>query len=261
MNICRSSAFGYSVKISLWMPNFEWIATQVNIEVFSPDIPFGISLQFNPEDILLNECINDIVIPHDYEADPYWKSPVGHSRAVTRQLVFGQFVRKFHDKNFSDWKMPRYWSKDSKQVFNCQAEVVGQIWRLVKLLPSSQKPRPLFFKSIILDYALVLCDSFSEEEQEVTATEWVKKQQAINRKLHTQNNPFDPKTKPETWQFIEQAREEAERNPSFSKDYAKLIRARMAMITTLKNSHQKKIDQTGKAKEKRGRKPKNGGES
>jgi hypothetical protein len=236
------------------MPNFEWIATQVNIEVFSPDIPFGISLQFNPEDILLAECIDRIVIPHDYEADPYWKTPVGHDLAVTRQLVFGQFVRKFLDKNFSFWKIPRHLSKDSKQIFNCQAEVMGQIWRLVKLLPANQKPRPLFFESIISDYVLVLCYYFFEEEQEVTATEWVIKQQAINRKLHTRNNPFDPKTELETWRFIEQARKEAERSPSFCKDYAELIRARMAMITTLRNSCPKKIDQTGKAKEKRGRK-------
>jgi hypothetical protein len=254
MNICRSSTFDNSAKISLWLPNFEWLTTEVNIEVFSPDIPFGISLQFNPEDILLAECIDRIVIPHDYESDPYWKTPVGHDLAVTRQLVLGQFVRKFLDKNFSFWKMPHTWSKNSKQIFNCQAEVLGQIWRLVKLLPASQKPRPLFFESIILDYALVLCDSFLEGEEEVTATEWVKKQQSINRKLHTRNNPFDPKTEPETWRFIEQARKEAERNPSFSKDYAELVRARMAMITAARNSSPKKIDQTGKAKEKRGRK-------
>lgn len=261
MNICSSSVFGDSVNISIWVPEFEWITTQVNIEVVIPDVPHRIHLQFNPENILLAECIDRIVFPHDYETDPYWKTPVGHHFAVNRQLVCGQFVRGFIDKNFSFWKMPRHWSKDVKQIINCQAEVVGKVWRLVKLLPASQKPRPLFFESIILDYALVLCNDFFEEDREITVTEWAKKQQAINRKLHKRENPFDPKTKPETWRLIEQARKQAESNPSFSKDYAELISARMEMVTILRKSRPKKIDQTGKAKEKRGRKPKKGAEN
>ncbi len=249
------------MKDTLWLPTYEWLSTQVNTEVLSPYIPYKICLELTSENILLAECIDHIVNPPDYETDPYWKTPVGHNFAVTRQLVFGQFVREFLDKNFSFWKMPRHWLKDVKQIFNCQAEVMGQIWRLVKLLPPSQKPRPLFFQSIILDYELVLCDQFLEEEQGVTVTEWVKKQQAINRKLHTRENPFDPKREPETWQFIEQAREETARNGSFSKDYSKLVSSRMAMITTFRKSHPKLMDQTGKAKEKRGRKSKKGGEN
>lgn len=254
MNICRSSSFGNSGKVSLWLPTHEWLPTQLNIGLLRPYTPY--SPQFNPEHILLAECINRIANLPDHETDPYWETPVGHDFGLTLQFVCGQFVREFLDKNFSFWKIPRHWSKEVKQYFNCQAEVMGQIWRLVKLLPPSQKPQPLFFHSIILDYALVFCHAFVEEEGEpkVTATEWVKNQQAINRKLHTRKNPFDPKTEPETWRFIEQARKETVRNTSFAKDYAKLISARMAMITTIRESYPKKIDQTGKAKEKRGRK-------
>lgn len=206
------------------------------------------------EEMLLAQCINHLVNPPNHETDSYWETPVGHDFALTMQFVCGQFIREFLDKNFSLWKMPRHWRKEVKQHFSCQAEVMGQIWRLVKLLPLDQNPRSLVFHAIVLDYALVFCHAWIKEEQDYTATAWLKKQQEINRKLQIGENPFDPKIEPETWRFIEQARREADRSNSFFKDYAKLIRARMAMIATFRKSRFKKFDQSGQAREMRGRK-------
>jgi hypothetical protein len=208
------------------------------------------------EESLLAECIRNLAFPPDYETDPYWETPVGHDFALTRQIVCGQFYRDFIDKNFQHYKMPRHWRKEVKKHFSSQAELMGQIWRIVKLLPLSHNPRPLVFHEIILEQVLIFCHAWTEEEgsKSPTATEWLKSQQGLNRKLQALKNPFDPKVEPETWSFIEEARRTADRNNDFCSDYRKLIRARMSMVTVLRESHPKKITQSGKSKENRGRK-------
>jgi uncharacterized membrane-anchored protein YhcB (DUF1043 family) len=152
--------------------------------------------------------------------------------------------------------MPHYWRKEVKHHFNCQAKVIGQIWRLIKLLPLGKVPRPLIFQGIILEGALVFCHIYTEDEANkgLTATDWIKNQQAINQKIRDLENPFDLRIESMTWSFIEKARLEAGRNDDFRSDYKELVSARMSMITELRKSKPKKLDQSGQAREKRGRK-------
>lgn len=211
-----------------------------------------------PENQLLALCIRNFIFPPDYETDPYWKIPIGQTVMLTKQIVFGRFIREFIDKDFPLWKMPRHWSKTVKQCFNCQAEVVEQLWHTLQLI-QSHNPQALVFQEIISERTLVFCHLLTKDKDGKipTATEWVKTQQKINQAMQDIKNPFDSKVEPETWRFVEQAREviNSTNNKRFRKEYFGLIRRRMTMISNLRN-HPRIFDQLGNIGEMRGRKGK-----
>jgi hypothetical protein len=232
-----------------------WLPIQPNVWIPSPYLicPHPVLASENE---LLAECINNFVNPPDYETDPYWNTPVGHYLVVTRQLVCGQFIRHSLDKDFKDWKMPRHWRKTVKDQLNSHAELMRQIWRIIKLLPLSRNPRPLVFHEINLEGALIFFDfNFKEEGCKIAAaTDLVKDQQKFNRNLQYLENPFEPSLEPATWSFIEECRKFAARSNEFRSDYMKLVQARMHLVALIQKSHPKKIDQSGKHRENRGRK-------
>jgi hypothetical protein len=234
-----------------------WLPIQPNIWIPSPYLisPYPVLASENK---VLVECINDLVNPPDYETDPYWKTPVGHCLAFLRQVVCGEFVRHVIDKDFKDWKMPRHWRKTVKEQFKAEAKLMRQIWCIIKLLPLSEKPRPHVFYAINLEGALIFFHFIFEGKgsEIVPATTLVKKQQGFNRDLQSLENPFDPKLKPFTWKFIEECRELAEKSKDFQSQYLQLVQARMQLVTLIQKSYPKKIYQSGKPKENRGRKRK-----
>lgn len=238
-----------------------------------PDLTLGLPIQPNiwipspylisphpvlaSENELLAECIRNLAFPSDYDTNPYWQTPIGHNFALTRQFVCGEFIRKFVNKNFPLWKIPRYCRREIKQSFSFQAELMGQIWRTIKLLPLSRNPRPLVFHVINLERALIFFNFFHQEEEggeALTSTAIVKKQQGFNRELQSLENPFESDSSPETWSFVEECRRIANIDNDFRSDYMKLIHARMTLLKDIRKNSPKRIDQSGKFKENRGRK-------
>lgn len=208
------------------------------------------------EDELLAECVRELAIPNDYREAPYWETPVGSSVFATRLLVCGLFFKRSINKTIN-FQIPRHLGKDFKQRCNTQAELMSQIWHIAQLLPLSYSLRPLVFYEIIKEESLIFFQFGYEEKggDAITVTEWIKIQQKINRNLQsTEKNPFEEELEPETWRFIEQAREKAQRSQDFSSYYQKLIHARMAVVSVLRQSKTglTRLNQSGK-KENRGK--------
>ena len=235
-------------KLTLWLPDAPSIWTPKRPAVSS----HAVVLSFENE--LLWEVIRNLAYPADYETNPYWKSKIGHVFAVLRSVVCGQFVRRNLDKNFKGYQTPRHWAKSLKQEINYRADLMSNLWRTIKLLPLTPTPRPIIFHEINLEGALIFFDFLPNEENQEPVTTVMKKQQSINRSLQSLENPFDPSSVPEIWSFIENCNDLAARSDEFKSDYMKLIRIRMSLVRSLKESLPKRFDQSGQAREKRGRK-------
>jgi uncharacterized membrane-anchored protein YhcB (DUF1043 family) len=231
----------------------EWFPVGTNTWIYSPYII--LPPIFMHEDEILASCINYFVHPPNYESDPYWKTSIGQTLLSYHQHVFGEFIRGFLNKNFQSWRMPRQWQKTIKSLVTRHASLMGQIWRVIKLLPHQANPRPLILHKINLEGGLIFFDCIAEvEQQKITATNMIKTQQNINRQLQTLKNPFDRTQTPVTWDFISSCQQLANQNHDFQRDYTRLVDARMALLTTIRENHSKVFDQSGKFKEKRGRK-------
>lgn len=203
------------------------------------------------ENELLVICLNDLANPPDLNTHPYWESLIGQMLLLYQQCIIGQFVRKSLDKNFSHWKMPRHWDKGTKEIINLQGNLLGQTWRLIKLLPSDQEPRPLTLYAIALERKIFLFDCNLSKP---TATENIRENQSINRTLQSLSNPFCKEEVSATWKFIDRCHNFASRSDDFRPDYLKLVSLRMALTQKLRAGHVKIFDQKGNIKEKRGRK-------
>lgn len=151
--------------------------------------------------------------------------------------------------------MARRLPKSFKQQINWQADLMSQIWRIIKLLPPPPKPRPIVFHYVISESALIFFQFLPDETGEEAVTNLMKKQQSFNRSLESlDENPFDPKVYPETWSFVDICNREAARNDKFHSDYMELVRMRMILVRSLKEDRPKRFDQSGQSREKRGRK-------
>lgn len=235
-------------KIPLWLPNAPSIWTPKRPAVSKN----AVVQSFETE--LLWESVKNLAYPADYEINPYWKEGIGHLFAVLRSVCCGQFVRRNLDKNFKGYQMPRHWSKALKQQINYRADLMSSLWRTIKLLPPPPIPRPIIFHGINLEGALIFFDFLPNEENQEPVTTAMKKQQSVNRSLQSLKNPFSETSTPETWSFTENCNRLAEQSEEFNSDYMKLVRARMSLVRSLKEDHPKRIDQSGSAREKRGRK-------
>jgi hypothetical protein len=169
-----------------------------------------------------------------------------------RRYVTGEFVRNYVNQHWEGLRMPRNFSRVNKRWIRLESKLCGENWRLIRLLSTTAlEPSAETFYKLILDQKLMCFISVFEE---TTTTKYISKIQSENRILQNLNNPFD-QCSYTTWQFIERAIREANRNPDFYKDYQKMVRARMEFITHIKALRPKLIDSSGNH-EHRGRKPK-----
>lgn len=206
------------------------------------------------ENELLAACINHFV-NFTYPPELGGETVLEHCFAVTRQIVCGQFIRQVLDRDFRDWRMPRHWGRSVKDQLNAHAALMVQIWRSIKLLSLPPNPRPLVFQAINLERALIFFDFIHREEDDTApATTIIRNQQGVNRDLQSLTNPFEPSSSPQTWSFIEECRQAADRSDDFRSDYMRLIQARMTLLSEIRKNHPKLLDQFGKTGEKRGRK-------
>lgn len=172
-----------------------------------------------------------------------------------RRYVCGLFWRLFIDKRCQVWEIPRHYSRKFKKLVNLQALLMGQVWRIIRLMPQSVKPPTYVFLAILIEGELLFPDCVATEPQEkITATKLIRKQQGINKELQTLGNPFNRDISPETWAFVENCRYAATRNHDSQKDYTQLVEARMKTVTAIRESLPKVRDQFGNAKVNRGRK-------
>lgn len=211
---------------------------------------FSPSNQIN-ENELLAICLADLANPPDLNTNPYWESVIGQMLLLYQRYTIGQFVRKSLDKNFPHWKMPRHWDKGSKETINLEGNLLGQTWRLIKLLPFDQEPRPLTLYAVALERKIFL---FDFNVSKPTATENIRENQSTNRTLQSLSNPFCKEEVSATWKFIDQCHKFASRSDDFRTDYLKLVSLRMSLTQKLRAGHVKIFDQKGDIKEKRGRK-------
>lgn len=103
------------------------------------------------ENELLAICLSELANPPDLNKNPYWESFVGQIFLLYQRYTVGQFVRKSLDKNFPHWKMPKHWDKRTKEIINLEGNLLGQTWKLIRLLPSDQNPRPITLYTIALE--------------------------------------------------------------------------------------------------------------
>jgi hypothetical protein len=233
--------------------SLRWLAAKSDIWIYNPNI---ISLPISVhEDEILALCLKNFIHPAMEESDPDWKINVEQPLLNYRKYICGQFIRGFIDKQYQEWRMPPHWAKSIKELINSHGLLMGKIWRTIRLLPELTNPRPIVLHKINLEGGLIFFDCIAEvEEQEITATKFIRRQQGINRELQALRNPFDQCRTPETWAFVDKCRRIAEKNPDFQKDYTKLIEARMKLVTAIRKNPSKVFDKSGKSKENRGRK-------
>jgi hypothetical protein len=211
---------------------------------------FSLSDQFSESELLVI-ILSELANPPDLNTNPYWEGFVGQTRLLYQRYTIGQFVRKSLDKNFPHWKMPKHWKKDTKEIINLEGNLLGQTWKLIKLLPSDQSPRPFTLYAIALEMKIFL---FSCDPSKPTATEIIRENQSINRTLQSLSNPFCKEDVSATWGFVDRCHKFASRSDNFREDYMKLVSLRMSLTQKLKAGHVKILDQKGNIKEKRGRK-------
>lgn len=202
---------------------------------------------------LVNEflVIDLLTDPPDFSTNPYWKSEIGSFSLNYQKRVVGQFARKFLDKNFPDWKMPKHWDKGTKEIINLQSDLLGQTWKLIRLLPYDKNLRPFTLYAIALERRIFLFD-LDYISIEPTATKTIRANQSINRALQSLTNPFCKESA--TWRFIDRCHEFASLSDDFRVDYLKLVSLRMTLVQKLKASGIRIMDQDGNINEKRGRK-------
>lgn len=220
--------------------------------VFFIPTPYFISPsnQIN-ENELLAICLSELANPPDLNKNPYWESFLGQFFLLYQRYTVGQFVRKSLDKNFSHWKMPKHLDKGIKEIINLEGNLLGQTWKLIRLLSSDQNPRPITLYTIALEKKIFLFNLYPTRS---TATENVRENQSINRTLQSLSNPFCKEDVSATWGFIDRCHKFASRSDDFRTDYLKLVSLRMSLTQKLRASHLKMVDQKGNIKEKRGRK-------
>lgn len=207
------------------------------------------------EDYLLRESLENLIHPPDLETHPHWQTSIGKFFVGYKKKVVGQFIRKNLDKKFKDLEIARHWPKSVKEQINLDAALLSEIWRVVRLLPPPPVPRPIVFHYLVTESQLIFFQFSSNETEEQTVTNFVKYQQGINRSLESlDKNPFDAQSAPETWSFVDNCNRAAAQSDEFKTDYLELVRARMSFTRSLKESLPKRFDQSGQAREKRGRK-------
>ncbi len=258
---CRKPTLEYQQGTrlqSLALPDMEgaqlWLPDAPSIWTPKPPTVSSRKVVIDFETELLWESIKNLAYPADYETNPYWRSKRGHLFSVLRSLVCGQFVRRNLDKNFKGCKMARGWAKSLKQEIDYRADLMSKLWRTIKLLPLTPTPRPIIFHEINLEGALIFFDFFLDEEPQAPVTAVIKSQQNINRSLQSLKNPFDSNLTPATWSYVENCNQLAEQNEEFRVDYMEFVRARMRLTRSIKEHHPKRFDQSGVARENRGRK-------
>ncbi len=222
--------------------------------LFSPTTPTLCQPTFSLEEYLLRESLQNLIYPSDLETHPHWQTPMGQLFLAYKAKVIGQFIRRNLDKNFKGLEMPRQWAKSVKEQINFDAALMSLIWRIVKLLPSPPLPQPIVFHYIISEAQLIFFQFSADETSQESVTNFIKSQQTLDRSLESlEKNPFDPSSAPDTWSFIDNCNRVAARSDDFRRDYMQLVRARMSSVRSLKESLPKRFDQSGQAKEKRGR--------
>jgi len=208
--------------------------------------------------------------PEDIETNPYWRTESGNVLLNLQRFVASEFIRKYFDKRFNQWVMPRNFKKRAKDEIRLEATLWGETWKMIEQLYSrsmfapDHHPALTFFKIV---HERVLLQPYltyiSEAGKQLTSTEMGRKAQSQNRALQKLGNeellyciPFDRDVTPITWQLVEQCRRLAYVNEDFREQYTKVVKARMALTASILNNHPKFLEDGKRKIEYRGRKPK-----
>jgi hypothetical protein len=215
----------------------------------------------------MSEVFRAIVYPPDLATNPYWETKVGRVTLNSRCFIASEFIRRYFDKRFDGWKMPRHWSSEVKDRIRIEAVLWGETWKLIEQLYGRSvfapdiHPSVTFFKvvnecALLQPYLQILSP---EEIENLTATAAVRGIQSQNRRLQNlgtdcvQDLPFAQTTAPATWQLLEQCRRLADISKDFRDQYLTVIKARMTFASHLKgerpkihSTHPRKTEQRGR---------------
>ena len=228
----------------------------------SPYILFDKPIVHFPREVPLAYYLDKLCQPKDLNTNPYWQTNLGVSLLSYRSLVAGEFVRRFINKHCEYGKLPRNCPKYVKNLIRLEADLWGQLWRAIRLMPTPLVLQEVqTFYRIIRECALVVFFASSSQMFErlniPNLTGLYKQIQKQNRQLQSCENPFLKKITPFTYGFIEQAIYHANINNDFYRDYMKLVRSRMKFTTYKKSiKGEQRLTLDGFQLEHRGRKAK-----
>lgn len=140
--------------------------------------------------------------------------PIGS--VLWEEFVYGQFARKFLDKNYSEHQMPEHWSKKTKKLIKLHGDLMGKFFRIARLLPESS-----FVGAVVKG----VC-----QEQNLLLLGNTQKSQDDNYSLQSLENPFSKHLEVYTYAFIEYCHEKARRSNDFNQEYQDFVFVRIRLI-------------------------------
>ncbi|MCC5661997.1 hypothetical protein LC608_34705 [Nostoc sp. XA010] len=225
-------------------------------------LPRHIHLELATQKLTISDIVGWLIYPSDENTNSYFKSKIGIAYLNYTSFVLSDFMRNYVDKKYPDFKMPRHFSTEVKELVKSEAELLGQLWRTIKLLSTDyfSKPLPLVFFEIFKEFKLCFFimrkETKNQETKVTTATNFRKAIQAQNRQLNTFDpfeNPFDINRSPSTHDFVNICHFELNKNNDFRTQYNALVAARQSLTTKIIASHPEFRRLEGGKKENRGR--------
>ena len=173
-----------------------------------------------------------------------------------RQLVAGEFMRRFVDSKFPHWEA----AESMKSLLELELDLwisnFRMLERLQALNPLFAKPHfAILFGSLIVERKLMVLISICPDEPHAVKN-YIALLQSQNRRLQGYENPFQKDRTPRTWEVVEQVIATTEQNYSFRKEfYLPVVRARQKFVTYMKSERfrayfQGKLQKQGRKKQK-----------
>ncbi|MBD2207837.1 hypothetical protein H6G33_36465 [Calothrix sp. FACHB-1219] len=223
-------------------------------------LPRHVHVELAIKNLTISDIVKFLIYPRDENTNSYFGDEIGKTYLGYIRFVLSDFMRNSVDNRHSDFKMPRHFHKDIKELLKAESKLLSQVWKIIKLLATYYYPKqlPLVFFDIFKEFELfffIFSNKIQNEETKLTtSTNFIKAIQSQNRQLNYPfENPFDISRSPSTYNFVKICQIELGKNDDFGKEYNALVAARQSLTTKIIASHPE-IKRLGSNKvERRGR--------
>jgi hypothetical protein len=207
-------------------------------------------------------AFHSIAYPSGEYAIPYWQTELGQIHINFIRQTLGEFIRRRFNKDFKNSALNFKFRqrkpediKEAKALVRAESTLWLAVWRVLSDMYVHGGHHPAFILHRLLQepgglVAPMFCLIPQDGMESEGATSVIKNIQSENRKLGsaTPNNPFNRKIQPITYTFVEAAIALCHQSEQGRKDWMEIVRARMAIVTLLKEQGARLVEEDGAIK-------------